>query len=627
MEGKKLKERKLERKREEKRKQRQKKQKQLGWRILGNISLILALSMIISTAVGYCYFMEVVRRQKISDERSRLVQVSNQITFMTEDIRRFAESILIDEELQNLLEEDVSNEFLRQNRYDKVAKRLVFYNNLRTYISSSVLKMADGTYFGSSYNAMDTEYIAQKLQEKGIAEYESGYYVYSDPYYGTDDQTGDAYICYRVKMYDKYHYGRFKATLYLEIRLDYFLDQVRSYGDAYDYVCLFGNRQKILYEQDKNGVLQESLEKQTPKTTGIYKVTGGYLICDSIDAAGWTLCTLITNRYLFERSKFVLEFFILSFLASVGLILIFTSRRVGNMIRPVAELSEKMEKIAGGDVEPIEIVHTGDEIETLYECFDHMLQELAKSEQARIEFEKQKRDMEYDIMLSQINPHYIYNVLNTVVYLAAAGKNKDVVRIVHSLIYTLHDTLNIGEGSVETSIEKELELTRCYLDIQKYRYPSMFEVRISCEQGLEQCLIPKTIIQPLVENAILHGILPTEREGIVKVEITEENGRLKIQVLDNGMGISQKRLEQFQRGEEMASEKKERKHIGVNNVRDRIRYLYGEGYGMEITSQKGQGTGILLTLPVKRQQDGMETKTASETKAVSEQDMGKETQL
>ena len=144
MEGKKLKERKLERKREEKRKQKQKQQKQLGWRILGNISLILALSMIISTAVGYCYFMEVVRRQKISDERSRLVQVSNQITFMTEDIRRFAESILIDEELQNLLEEDVSNEFLRQNRYDKVAKRLVFYNNLRTYISSSVLKMADG---------------------------------------------------------------------------------------------------------------------------------------------------------------------------------------------------------------------------------------------------------------------------------------------------------------------------------------------------------------------------------------------------------------------------------------------------------------------------------------------------
>ena len=72
---------------------------------------------------------------------------------------------------------------------------------------------------------------------------------------------------------------------------------------------------------------------------------------------------------------------------------------------------------------------------------------------------------------SQINPHYLYNVLNTVVYLSAAGKNQDVVKIVHPLIYTLHETLKVGDGNVETTIEKELELTKCYLDIQRYRYP------------------------------------------------------------------------------------------------------------------------------------------------------------
>ena len=217
--------------------------------------------------------------------------------------------------------------------------------------------------------------------------------------------------------------------------------------------------------------------------------------------------------------------------------------------------------------------------------------------------------MEYDITLSQINPHYIYNVLNTVVYLAAAGKNKDVVKIVHSLIYTLHDTLNIGDGSVETVIEKELELTRCYLDIQRYRYPSMFEAEIECEPELEKCLIPKTVIQPLVENAILHGILPTEQKGTVRVEIIQKNGKLQIQVRDNGVGIPGERVEQFYRGEEMASENKARRHIGVSNVRDRIHYLYGQGYGMEMESREGTGTCITLVLPLKTQTDAMENGT------------------
>lgn len=604
MEGKKLKEKRGSRQR-----------RRLKWRILGNISFILALSMIVSTIVGYCYFTEVVRKQRISDERSRLLQVSNQLSFMTEDIKRFAESILIDAELQSLLEEKVpDNEFLRQSRYSKVANRLVFYNNLRTYISGSILQMEDGTCYGSSYNAMDTEYIADKLQKEEIVSFaaEDGQ-VYSDPYYETEGRTNVPYICYQVKMYDKRHFGQLKAVLYLEIRMNYFLEQVRAYGESCDFVCLLGNNQKILYKQDKSGILAKCLGEQKPEEEGIYKAGEGYLICDSIDTAGWKLCALITNQYLLERSRFVLEFFMLSFLASVGLILIFTSRRMENMIRPVTELSEQMEKIEYGKFEPIETVHTGDEIETLYECFRNMLCEIQKGEEARIEYEKQKREMEYDITLSQINPHYIYNVLNTVVYLAAADKNKDVVKIVHSLIYTLHDTLNIGEGSVETTIAKELELTRCYLDIQKYRYPDRFTVEISCQEGLEECLVPKTIIQPLVENAILHGILPTECAGKISVTIYEEKDKLHVRVTDDGAGISKERLEQFERGGEMTAGNKERKHIGISNVRDRIRYLYGEEYGMEIKSAKGKWTSVVLRLPINREESNWKAEQPEKT--------------
>ena len=231
-----------------------------------------------------------------------------------------------------------------------------------------------------------------------------------------------------------------------------------------------------------------------------------------------------------------------------------------------------------------------------------MMTELYKGEQERIAYEKQKRDMEYDITLSQINPHYLYNVLNTVVYLSAAGKNQDVVKIVHSLIYTLHETLKVGDGNVETTIEKELELTKCYLDIQRYRYPDVFQVEVKCEEGLKDCLVPKTMIQPLVENAILHGILPTEASGKIWIIIQKQGEKLCVMVKDEGIGVSKEQLKRFKQGESMA-ENKTRKHIGVENVCDRIHYLYGEGFGMEIQSTQGKGTTVILTLPVKRAEE------------------------
>lgn len=573
------------------------KRNHLRKKLLKNTALILAVSMIISMAVGYWYFEGVVKEQKIFDERSRLQQVSNQLSFMTKDIEQFAKSILIDEELQRLLGEELpDSEYLFQRRFNKITKRLVFYGNLRTYIVSTILHMEDGTNYSSSYSANDTAYLENKLLKEEIAKYAGNdAYVYSDPY-GKD--SGDAQICYQVQMLDQYHFGQRKGTLYIEMSLDYFLNQVRTYADADDYVCLLGNDGNILYEQDAEGKLSGGLQEIGRPEEGIYKVTGGYLICDSVDGAGWELCTLITNQYLWKMSRFVLVFFMLSFLLSLILILVFISGLIENSIRPVTELSERMKTIRYGKLENIEIIHTGDEIETLYECFGDMMVQLQKGEEERLQYEKQKREMEYDIMLSQIHPHYLYNVLNTVVYLAAAGRNKDVVKIVRSLSYTLQDTLNIGEENVETTVEKELTLTESYLDIQKYRYPDMFTADIRCENGLEECRVPKTIIQPLVENAILHGILPGERKGCIWVSIYEEKEGLSILVEDDGVGISEENLERLSRGEEILAGKRERKHIGISNVRDRIRYLYGESYGMEITKREGGGTRVFLHLPL-----------------------------
>ena len=199
--------------------------------------------------------------------------------------------------------------------------------------------------------------------------------------------------------------------------------------------------------------------------------------------------------------------------------------------------------------------------------------------------------------MSQIHPHYLYNVLNTVVYLAAAGKGQDVVTIVHALIDTLHNTLEIGGEHVETTVEKEIMLTQSYLEIQNYRYPGMVTAKITCSEELKVCRMPRIVIQPLVENAILHGILPAERAGTVWVDVEKKEGVLYVVVQDDGIGIGEDCLQRFKNGEEISSGKGSRRHIGIRNVRDRIWYLYGEEYNMEIGRREKGGTRVALRLP------------------------------
>lgn len=582
------------------------KRKHLKKRILTNIFVIFTCSMIISTITGYFYFAGVVKKQKISDERVKLQQLSSQIEFMTEDIESFTKSIIVDEVIRNVLEqESYSTEFDRLKSVEAVSKRLVFYNSLRTYIASSFLEQKDGRRYSSSSISMGEDYSKRKFESEEIQTYiNQTEQIFSEPYFGLDSGNIKPVICYRSKIWDIHNFGSEQGVFYLEIYLGYFIKQIRLSGLDYENMCLVGNQQTLLYEVGDGQKIIDYLKKIDEKNeTGVYKVKEGYLISEEIPSADWKLCVLVTNQYLWERSSFVLYFFVISFLISLTLVILSTSQILENRIRPITQLSEQMEQIDYYKLNMGEMVYTQDEIQTLYECFEKMLKEIQQSIQDRMDHEKQKKEMEFDIMLSQINPHYLYNVLNTVVYLAAAEKNTKIVKIVNALIFTLQETLNIGEHSIYTTIEKELELIACYLTIQEYRYQNTFEVIISCEKELKEYLVPKTMIQPLVENAILHGILPTERKGVIEIDIKKEEDKIIIQVKDDGVGITKEQRTNFEKGYQVIYEPNARNHIGISNVRDRIRYLYANEGSMEIKQRDPIGTVVTIQLTAKKSKE------------------------
>ena len=569
------------------------KKRTLKGRMLRRILMIWVVSMVIAAVGGFLLFESTVRKQKISDQRAELYQLTSQLEYALKDVQKFAETILIDSELQNTLaQEPFSDEYQRQSAYDCIANRLLFYNNLRSYISDSMLKMESGLWYGTSFVRYSEEMPREELIQRHTIEGQS----YSEVYDRGDQKP---ILCYQVKMMDKYQFGQQKGTLYLEIYLEYFLEQIKHYAQTNPYVYLVNENGAALYENPADGFPQIAAEyKEKLAEDRVAKVSGGYLLCQPVESTGWQLYALITNQYLWERSRFVLGFFLLSLLAFLGLTVAIISQAMDNIICPITKLSEWMQAFENGDADMPEQIQTGDEIETLYTCCGHMVQKIRRGEEEAVRHARQEREMQFDIMLSQINPHYLYNVLHTVVYLASAKGENDVVEIVHALLYSLQETLNIGENSIESTIRQELELLACYLKIQSYRYPGAYAVDVQCDEALKDCVVPKTIVQPLVENAIFHGILAEERFGHISVAVYAEGDQLRILVKDDGVGISELSLAQFRQDCAVPVEEGNRKHIGISHIRDRILFLYGGDYGMEIERRPEGGTQVLLRLPL-----------------------------
>ncbi len=210
--------------------------------------------------------------------------------------------------------------------------------------------------------------------------------------------------------------------------------------------------------------------------------------------------------------------------------------------------------------------------------------------------QKKLRKAEFELLQAQINPHFLYNTLDAIVWSAEAGNQKQVVRMVGSLSDFFRSSLNKGKEVV--TIREELQHVRSYLEIQQIRYQDILNYEIDVPERLFNYEIPKITIQPVVENALYHGIKEKRGGGTIRVEGSEDENDLFIRVIDDGMGMNDERKAEVVRG--LTDKNPEAKKIyGLYNVNERIRLGYGEEYGISMESSYGEGTTVTIRLPKK----------------------------
>jgi two-component system sensor histidine kinase YesM len=241
-----------------------------------------------------------------------------------------------------------------------------------------------------------------------------------------------------------------------------------------------------------------------------------------------------------------------------------------------------------------------DEMQQLVDGYNSMITKTsALIEQVKLE-EEEKRNAELYALQAQINPHFLYNTLNSIRYLAKEQGSGEIEQIAISLISLSRASLDSDKF---ITIKQEIDLVMGYIAIMKIRYEDMFHYTCEIEPDLELCMIPRFSIQPLVENALFHGIVPNEK-GNIMVRVLEKDGGILIEVEDSGIGIEQRHLQIIKKNlsgvHEDAIESKDRrsmKNIGLVNINDRIKMYFSPAYGLCIESCPESGTRVSVSIP------------------------------
>ncbi len=282
-------------------------------------------------------------------------------------------------------------------------------------------------------------------------------------------------------------------------------------------------------------------------------------------------------------------------------IIVYFSNYFSNRIK---HLKNAMHKARMGDYNITDTIKGDDELTDTFADLRATVDDVCKKEaqyyQAKIneqELENKQQQMEFELLASQINPHFLYNTLETIRMQALASGNRDVATSVKLLGRSMHYVLE-NTGTSFTTLTKELEYIKTYLSIQQIRFGDRVNYSIEIDDALDtdECRILPLLLQPIVENGIIHGLENLDEKGLITISIQGQNNDLIIKMRDNGNGMDELTLEKLIYNVEH-HDASDRQSIGLYNISQRIRLLYGDSYYMHIESHSGEGTCVTLKIP------------------------------
>jgi two-component system sensor histidine kinase YesM len=524
-------------------------------------------------------------------------------------IKEFMDYLFIDNAIQDALQKDVSTDYAYITQNTLLFESLKKYEmlDLFNYINIICIYTYESDPQTFLYHSYRSDIFHQRVIEKNWlqeAENKDGRIFWAgfnelESYRLDSEPTMDLSVLRSIKG-NKYRDKL--GVAYASIKPD-FLTVLQSKNKNFQNgrLIIFDQNGKVINEGSSSGQ-KEDYEyrmklhntKQIQQGCKVYSDSKNLMFLRTIPEYNYELMAVLSIKELMHDSnQIVIVVLVVVFFTALisSLLWLYLTRR---LTKPVQELAERMFQVRKGDFTVRASINGNDEISMLSRDFNYMLEQINILFDEVRQKERRISDAEYKAVLAQVNPHFIYNVLNSIRLMAIINK-ADNIRDMVSVLWRIlkRSTTKVGN---EFTLGDELHNVSDYSYIEQMVNQNKFELEFDVDETLLKCRFPKFIIQPLVENAIVHGIRPKEGFSVITVSVKRQGDEIEVIVTNDGIAIEKQLLEEIQAS--LSSNSSSLTGIGLSSIQRRIQEMFGENYGLNIEGGENQKTTISFRLPI-----------------------------
>ena len=567
-------------------------------RIAFAVALLITLFLLIGFVEMYFFARRTLVNKTHDFMRSEAISCSNNIENSIAEIEDVTLSLLGNTMLQTELNRKLTGELDEYDVYlvgEHIRENLSSYALLRTEISSVQLVATDGTIYSYSKNRSYLENdILLSMQDEIYA-------LGGRTRWFVSDREGQLLSCARAINYlpSQTTLGLVSVNITEQHIHSLYEDLISpGVGDVF----LLDEENRIISSYNGEGLGEQvavSYEELLQDDSACYRVLPGG---DSVYVSekmrnDWRLLMTVPASYYLEGMNTLGALFLVSAILMILAALFVVQRITGHLTQPIRVLAQAMEDFGAGNLDAHCETTTDDEIGMLGRTFNKMIGDMHQLYVTAYEQRLLRQDAELQALQMQINPHFLYNTLDTINWKARMSGIEDVGDMAYSLGCLLRHSLSPGDFTV---LSKEIEALRHYLNIQNFRYSDRLTVDLDIDESFYNMDVPKLLIQPIVENAIIHGLEPKIDGGSIRIWAELAGDDFLIHVEDDGVGMTEEVQQRVLSGRREQDYRK-KSHIGIYNVHRRIQLFYGEEYGLEIRSAPGAGTCITMRIRALRE--------------------------
>ncbi len=566
--------------------------------IMAAFSLISVFIMLVMGIIMYNRFLSIIREENVQNTQKLIEQTGKSLEDYLVSMRQISDALYYNTIKESEFSRDVQDIQVKMNllyeaNKDKL-RSIALYNNKGT------LMMAEPV----ANQKENVDITGQEWFEQAMNKTENMHF--STPHIQNlfDDGTQHYYWVISLSRAVEITDSGVVQTGVLLVDMDFsgiswMMKQINTSNNGqYYYLC--DSSGEIIYHprqiQISEGLYKENTDVNGKYENGVYDEyfagNSRKVVVDTISYTGWKLVGVIPYDS-FTKGMLNMQYFVALLILLTFMMLMAVNRIVSVRISsPIMKLNDSVKEYEAGEKPEIyiggslEIRHLGYSIQKSYERIDTLMKEIVVEQNER-------RKSELDALQSQINPHFLYNALDSIIWMIEGERNEEASFMISQLAKLFR--ISLSKGRTVIPVRDELQHARSYMNIQKIRYKNTFSVDFQVDPDIEDCCTVKLILQPILENAINYGVSSMDDCGEIIVTGKRENGNIILAVEDNGLGMS---------GEEAAlvltdgsRVHKKGSGVGLVNVNNRIKILFGKEYGLTIESEPDEGTKVSICIP------------------------------